>query len=213
MSATIIVILIAAAIGVIWLMRIVPSVSNAILAFVGLATFIGVFVSIASYEPALLDPLLSNAPAPDVADLSFNVTYRAVDGGLPENQKWWTIGNSPWVLTGLVVNNSDNELTKLKFEVFIKSGASIIGDEAVATQHSWKVSPRQNLAFTTSSNTFKYFPTMKSNPIWGLKLVEINNTPVKTDIVWSTDNPFSQVGDSDMRPASKRVKTLEVIPK
>jgi hypothetical protein len=189
MGVGIIIVIIAAVIGVIWLMRSVPLVNNAILAFVGLATFLGVLVLFGNYEPELFGFRLSDAPAPEIADLSFNVTYRAADRGFPENQKWWTLGTSSWVLDGSVINSSDKDLTKLKFEVIIKYGANIIGAEAVATQHSWKAPPGQKRAFTTSSNTFRDLPPTKGNPIWGLKLVEINNTPVKTDIIWSADIP------------------------
>jgi hypothetical protein len=189
-------------IGVAWLMRTVPSFSNAILAFVGLATFLGARAFIVDYEPEFLSPLLSYGPAPDIADLLFTVKYTAAGGGLPDTQKWWTLGTADWVLTGSVVNNSDKDLTKLKFEVFIKYGASIIGDETVVTQRSWKVLPSQKRDFTTYSNTFKALPLTKWNPIWGLKLVGINNTLVKTDIVWSPDNPLSQF-DNVEHPASK----------
>src|SRR5262249_37218904 len=156
-------------------------ISNTILAFVGLSTFLGVLVFLANYEPELLGSLLSDVPAPEIADLSFTVKYKAVSGELPEGQKWWTLGTSDSVLVGSVINRSDKELTKLKFEVFIKNGANIIGDEAVATQHSWRVPPGQERAFITYSSAFKRLPTTKWNPIWGLKLIEINNTPVKTD--------------------------------
>jgi hypothetical protein len=210
---TIIVVVIAAIIGVILLMRTVPSASNIVLAIVGLVTFLGVLAFLANYQPELLGPLLSDVLAPDIADLSFNVKYKAAGAELPDNQKWWTLGASPWVLAGVVVNNSDKELTKLKFEVFIKNGAKIIGDETVVTQRSWKVPPRQEGAFTTSSNAFKGLPTTKWNPIWGLKLVEINGTAVEADIVWSPDNPLNKFDDGNENPASKQVKTLEVIAK
>jgi hypothetical protein len=212
MGAIIIIAIIAAIIGVIWLMRNVPSASNIILTFVGLTTFLGVLVSLDSKSSLLQSTLLGAdtriVPAPDIADLLFNVGYKTVGGEFPENQKWWTIGTSNWVLAGSVVNKSDKELTKLKFEVFIKYGANIIGDEAVITQHSWKVPPGQDRAFTTYSNTFKNLPATKSNPIWGVKLIEINDTSVKADIVWSPDNHF----DNPLA-ASKRVKTIEIIPK
>jgi hypothetical protein len=187
-------------------MREAPLVSNAVLVFVGLATFLGISVLLANYGPELFG--LSDAPAPEIADLSFNVTYKAVDRDFPENQKWWTLGTSNWVLTGSVINNSNNDLNRLKFELIIKYGANIIGDEMVATQHGWKVSPGTERAFTTSSNTFRDLPPTKGNPIWGVKLIEINNTLVKTDIVWSADNPLNQSEDG-----AKGVKTLEVMPK
>jgi hypothetical protein len=203
-------VIVVAFIGVIWLMRNVPSVSSAILTFVGLATFLGV---LAKNKPEFIQPILSDAgariaPAPDIADLLFNVKYKAAGGEILENQKWWTVGTSNWILTGSVINKSDKELTKLKFEVFIKYGSKIIGDEAVVTQHNWKVDPGQERAFTTYSNTFKDLPTTKWNPIWGLKLVEINDTSVEADIVWSPDNPFDNPNH-----ALKRVKTIEIIPK
>jgi hypothetical protein len=193
MDIMIIILIIAAAIGMIWLTRSVPSISNAILAVVGLSTFFGVLVFLANYEPELLGSLFSDVPAPEIADLSFAVKYKAASGEFPEGQKWWTLGTSDWVLVGSVINRSDKELTKLKFEVLIKNGANIIGDVAVATQRNWRVPPGQERAFITSSNAFKGLPTTKWNPIWGLKLVEINNTLVKADIIWSPDNPSSQI--------------------
>jgi hypothetical protein len=202
----------AVIIGVIWLMRNVPSISNTILAFVGVATFLGILVLSVNYRPELLEAILSGAdvPAPDAADLLFNVKYEAVGREPSEDQKWWTLGTSNWVLAGSVINKSDKELTKLKFEVFIKYGANIIGDQAVVTQHSWKVLPGQERAFMTNSKAFKDLPATQRNPIWGVKLVEINNTSVKTDIVWSPDNPLN---DENAHPTSKKVKTIEIIPK
>jgi hypothetical protein len=197
----IIIVILVAIIGVIWLMRNVPSISNVVLAVVGLATFLGALVFLAKFEPELLGPILSDVPAPDLADLSFSLTYKAVGSELPEDQKWWTLGTSNWVLVGSVVNNSDKELAKLKFEVLIKNGANIVGDEAVVTQRNWKVPPGQERAFITNSNAFKDLPITRWNPIWGVKLAEINNTPVKTDIVWSPDNPFA--ADS-AKPASRK---------
>jgi hypothetical protein len=189
-------------------MREAPLISNAILVFMGLATFLGMSVLLINYEPDLSGSRPSDDSAPEVADLSFNVTYKAADRDIHENQKWWTLGTSNWVLTGSVINNSNKDLTRLKFELVIKYGANIIGDEAVATQHGWKVPPGQERAFTTSSNNFRDLPPTKRNPIWGIKLIEINNTPVKTDIVWSADNPSNQFEGN-----AKEVKTLEVMPK
>jgi hypothetical protein len=206
MGVMIAIVMVVTVIGVVWLMRTVPSLSNAVLAFAGIATFFGALVLLVSCEPEFLGPLLSDVPAPDIADLLFTVRYTAAGGEIPDTQKWWTLGAADWVLAGSVINNSDKDLTKLKFEVFIKYGAGIIGDEAVATQRGWKVPPGQKRDFTTYSNIFKDLPSIKRNPIWGLKLVEINNTPVKTDIVWSSDNP-SSLFDNDEHPASKQVKT------
>jgi hypothetical protein len=206
MGVMIAIVIVVAVIGVVWLMRTVPSLSNAVLAFVGVATFLGALVLLVGYEPEFLGPLLSDVPPPDIADLLFTVKYTAAGGELPDTQKWWTLGTADWALAGSVVNNSDKDLTKLKFEVFIKYGASIIGDESVATQRGWKVLPGQKRDFATRINAFKDLPSIKRNPIWGVKLVEINNTPVKTDIVWSSDNP-SSLFDSDEHPASKQVKT------
>jgi hypothetical protein len=205
MDVVIVILVIAA--GAVWLMRSIPSASNAILAFVGLATFLGALGFLVSYEPELLEFILPVGPAPDIADLSFNVKYKAVDGNLPENQKWWTIGASNWVLAGSVINKSDKELTKLKFEIFIKYGANIIGDKSVATQRNWKVSPGQETAFTTDSNAFQDFPAISRNPIWGIRLVGINNTSVETDIVWSPGQLEGENKPSD----SRQVKTLEIM--
>jgi len=213
--ATIIAIIAAIIIAVIWLMRKVPSLSNTILVFVGAATFFGTLIIFVNHRPEILETVLSSAsvPAPDVVDLLLNVKYETVDGSASENQKWWTIGASNWVLAGEVVNKSDKELTKLKFEVFIKYGVNIIGDEAVATQRSWTVLPGQERAFTTNSNAFRDLPSTKWNPIWGVKLVEVNNTSVNTNIVWSPDNPINQFANESPHSTLKKVKTIEIIPK
>jgi hypothetical protein len=202
----IIIAIISAVVGAIWLMRNFPSISNAILALMGLATFLGASVFLISDPPEFLDYFFAGGPAPDIADLSFNVKYKAVGGDLPENQKWWAIGTSDWALTGSVINKSDKELTKLKFEVFIKYGASIIGDESVATPRDWTVPPGQERVFTTHSNAFKGLPTINRAPIWGMKLVRINNTPVESDIVWSPD----QFEGENAPSASRPVKTLGI---
>jgi hypothetical protein len=104
MGVMIIIVIIAAIIGAIWLMQNVPLVSNAVLTLVGLATFLGALVLLANFKPEFLQPILSDVDAgivlaPDLADLLFNVKYKAVGGELPESQKWWTIGTSDWVLT------------------------------------------------------------------------------------------------------------------
>jgi hypothetical protein len=218
MGIVLIVVIIASIAGAIWLMKNVPSVSNAILIIAGLATFLGVLIFLANYNSEIFESMLSDAgaedvAAPDIADLLFNVKYKAAGSELAENQKWWTLGPSDWVLAGSVVNKSDKELVKLKFEVFIKYGANIVGDKAVATQRSWKVPPGQERAFITDSSAFKDLPATKGNPIWGLKLVEINNSAVKTDIVWSPDNPLNQSADDGAHPGSRQVKTREIMAK
>jgi hypothetical protein len=204
-----IIIIIVAFTAVVWLMRNVPSLSNAILTLVGLSTFLGV---LAKNKPEFLTVLSDAgariAPAPDIADLLFNVKYKGAGGEIPESQIWWTLGTSGWVLIGSVINKSDKVLSKLKFEVFIKYGSKIIGDEAVATEHGWKVLPGQERAFTTYSDSFKDLPTTKWSPVWGIKLIEINNTAIKTDIVWSPDNPYG-----NPQRTLKKVRTLEIIPK
>ena len=216
MSVVVIIAIIATIIiAVIWLMQKAPSLSNTILAFVGAATFFGTLIIFVNYRPDILETVLSSAsvPAPDVIDLLLNVKYEAVDGSSSENKKWWTIGTSNWVLAGAVINKSDKQLTRLKFEVLIKYGVNIIGDEVVVTQRSWSVLPGQERVFTTNSNAFKDLPSTKWNPIWGVKLVEINNTSVKTNVVWSPDNPINQFVDESAHSTLKKVKTIEIIPK
>ena len=215
MSIVIIIVTIATAIiAVIWLMQKMPFFNNTILILVGAATFLITLIVFINDRSEILETVLSSAsgPAPDVVDLLLNVKYEAAGGDSSENQKWWTIGTSNWVLTGTVINKSDKELTRLKFEVFIKYGANIIGDETVSTQRSWKVSPGQERVFTTNNSTFRDLPSTKWNPIWGIKLVEVNNTSVYTDIIWSPDNPINQLTDENVHPASKKVKTMEIIP-
>jgi hypothetical protein len=205
MGVVIVIVTISAVIGAIWLMRSVPSLSNAILVFAGLATFLGALMFLINYQPEFLDALFPDGPAPDIADLSFNVRYKAVEGDLSD-QKWWAIGASNWVLAGSVVNKSDKELTKLKFEVFVKYGANIVGDESVTTQRYWKVPPGRERAFSTYSSAFKNFPAINRNPIWGIKLVAINSTSVETDIIWSPD----QYQGENSPSASRQVKTLGI---
>ncbi len=216
MSVVIIIGIIAAAIiVVIWLMQKIPSFGNTIISVVGATTFLSTLITLVNYRPETLETILSGAsvPAPNVVDLLLNVKYEAVGGGSSENQKWWTLGTSNWALAGAVINKSDKELTKLKFEVFIKYGANIVGDEAVETQRSWKVSPGQERVFTTNSNALRDLPPTKRNPIWGVKLVEVNNTSVQTDIVWSPDNPLNQFVDENALPIPRKVKTIEIMPK
>jgi hypothetical protein len=212
---TITIIIAAFIIGVIWLMRKLPSISNIMLTVAGAATFVGTLLGLSNCGPAFLEAVLSraDAPAPDVADLLFNVKYETIDGEQSENQKWWTIGRSNWNLVGFVINKSDKELTKLKFEVFIKYGSNVIGDQTVITQRNWKVSPGQERTFRTNSNAFKELPTIKWHAIWGVKLIEVNNAFVMTNIIWSPDNPWNQVAGENAHSAARRVKTIEIIPK